>query len=81
MNPGFQATQSGAFRQNSFEQFTQNYGNRNSGGAHFAQQETSFDADNFLRDAKITFIRLQAAYDQKICRICKHSQYRKYLQN
>ncbi|HAT7927515.1 TPA: DUF1517 domain-containing protein [Legionella pneumophila] len=65
MNPGFQATQSGAFRQNSFEQFTQNYGNRNSGGAHFAQQETSFDADNFLRDAKVTFIRLQAAYDQK----------------
>ncbi|HAU1191143.1 TPA: Tim44 domain-containing protein [Legionella pneumophila] len=65
MNPGFQSAQSGTFRQNSFQQFTQNYENRNSGGAHFAQQETSFDAENFLRDAKVTFIRLQAAYDQK----------------
>ncbi|HAT8178525.1 TPA: DUF1517 domain-containing protein [Legionella pneumophila] len=65
MNPGMQSAQSGAFRQNSFQQFTQNYGNRSNGGAHFAEQESNFDAESFLRDAKVTFIRLQSAYDQK----------------
>lgn len=66
MQPGMQSAQSGtgAFRQNSFQQFTQNYSNGGS-STQFAQQEMNFDTDNFIRNAKVTFIRLQTAYDQK----------------
>ncbi|KGP64204.1 membrane protein [Legionella norrlandica] len=66
MQPGMQSAQSGAFRQNPFQQFTQPFTNNgNSNSFPFSQQETNFDTDNFIRNAKITFIRLQAAYDQK----------------
>jgi predicted lipid-binding transport protein (Tim44 family) len=71
MQPGLQANQPSAFSQNSFSNFTKPF--TNSGSSNFSSSNTSdsaeyptgFDPENFLREAKVTFNRLQAAYDQK----------------
>jgi predicted lipid-binding transport protein (Tim44 family) len=61
--PGFQSASSGAYGENRFrnptEFFTANNANNDSA------YPVGFDPDTFLREAKVTFIRLQAAYDQK----------------
>ncbi len=63
MQPGFQSASSNAYRENSFskptEFFTVNNENNSSG------YPSGFDPETFIREAKVTFIRLQAAYDQK----------------
>lgn len=59
MQPGWQTAQSNTFRQSTDYGFT-----TGSGGAP-SNVPTNFDAEEFVRSAKITFIRLQAAYDQK----------------
>jgi predicted lipid-binding transport protein (Tim44 family) len=41
------------------------YVNAAQGGSPFVNQPTGFEAEEFLRAAKVIFIRLQAAYDQK----------------
>lgn len=61
MQPGFQAAYSGAFRQD-------NVNNSNFSASTNRDNQpdypNGFMADPFLREAKVTFIRLQAAYDQ-----------------
>ncbi|QBR85148.1 Tim44 domain-containing protein [Legionella israelensis] len=59
MQPGMQFAQSNAnaFRSNSYNNFAQSNA--------FGNSSTDFDEEGFLRNAKVTFIRLQAAYDQK----------------
>lgn len=69
MQPGVQSAQSSAFR-NSFSNFTQPFANTSSNSDSGSSNDASeypvgFDPENFLRDAKVSFIRLQAAYDQK----------------
>ncbi len=63
MQPGFQSASSSAFRENRFtkptEFCTANNGNNYSG------YPAGFEPETFLREAKVTFIRLQVAYDQK----------------
>ncbi|MFI4962735.1 MAG: Tim44 domain-containing protein [Legionellales bacterium] len=61
MQPGMQSAQSGSFGQSSA--FTNPF--TNSGGDTAETYPPGFDPEAFLRSAKITFIRLQAAYDQK----------------
>lgn len=67
MQPGFQSAQHQAFRQNSFNPFTQSNANYNSSGSSSSssQQPADFVSESFLRNAKVNFIRLQTAYDQK----------------
>lgn len=64
MQPGFQTAQPNAFRQNSFNHFTKPEATFSSNN-NFSEYPAGFVADDFLRNAKVTFIRLQAAYDQK----------------
>lgn len=59
MQPGFQSAHNNAFRQNNANPFNQNYTSHNSGAP------AGFSSESFLRNAKVSFIRLQAAYDQK----------------
>ena len=69
MQPGIQSTQSNSsFRQNSFSNFTQPFTNSSSnagGSSDTSEFPAGFVPESFLRDAKVTFIRLQTAYDQK----------------
>lgn len=61
MNPAFQNSATSAFRPQVFQNnFTQD-----STQGHYASTPVDFNADSFLRAAKVTFFRLQAAYDQK----------------
>lgn len=65
MQPAFQSTQSNPFRQNNTNTSSPFYAastNENHGGTN---HPASFDETTFLRSAKVTFIRLQTAYDQK----------------
>ena len=62
MQPGFQSAQSNPFAQR-FNQSTDSYASN--GGNSGSGYPVGFDQDVFLREAKVTFIRLQAAYDQK----------------
>ncbi len=70
MQPGMQSagSSSNAFGQ-SFSNFTQQFTNNNPGGSYgsntVSDYPSDFDPESFLRDAKVCFIRLQAAYDQK----------------
>ncbi|MFI4919460.1 MAG: Tim44 domain-containing protein [Legionellales bacterium] len=64
MQPGFQSAQPNAFRQNSFTDFTKSF-TSNSSNNDFSEYPAGFVPEAFLRNAKVTFIRLQAAYDQK----------------
>lgn len=72
MQPGMQASGSGssAFgqQQSPFSNFTQQFTNNNPGSSSSSPTSdypSDFDPESFLRDAKVCFIRLQAAYDQK----------------
>lgn len=64
MQPGFQSQTSNVFRQNSFTDSSQSF---SSGGSSNTTPNypNGFDQESFLRNAKVNFIRLQAAYDQK----------------
>ncbi|KTD71308.1 Tim44 domain-containing protein [Legionella tucsonensis] len=69
MQPGFQSGQGQArsFNQNPFNNFTQSF-NSSTGGSsanNFSEYPSGFMPESFLREAKVTFNRLQAAYDQK----------------
>lgn len=64
MQPGFQSASNNAFRQQSpLNNYTNSYANNSSSNA--SVYPLGFDKEAFLREAKIKFIRLQAAYDQK----------------
>lgn len=60
MQPGLQSVQAQPFSQPSFNPFA----NVNPGSSNQSSYPAGFSADDFLRQAKVTFIRLQAAYDQ-----------------
>lgn len=63
MNPGMQSVASNnAFGQNAFNNFRNV---SNSSNASNSDYPVDFNAEDFLRKAKVTFLRLQAAYDQK----------------
>jgi predicted lipid-binding transport protein (Tim44 family) len=68
MQPGMQSAGSGAFGQ-SFSHFNQPFANNSTSNAYSnsttPNYPADFDPESFLRDAKVCFIRLQAAYDQK----------------
>ena len=67
MQPGYQSAshQQQSFRQDApFNQFTRAH-TSDSSNSNFSDSPPQFNAEDFLRDAKITFIRLQAAYDEK----------------
>ncbi len=61
--PAMQTAQASPFKQNTYNSPFNNqyYASNTSSSA----QTTDFVNENFLRDAKVGFIRLQAAYDQK----------------
>lgn len=61
MQPGAQSAHHSAFKQNPFQSNTQSYTASQSFSGSNAEQTN----DEFLRQAKVLFIRLQAAYDQK----------------
>ncbi|RUR09521.1 Tim44 domain-containing protein [Legionella sp. km772] len=62
MQPATQTAQASPFRQTTHNSpFNQYY----AGNSSASTQTSDFVSENFLRDAKVTFIRLQAAYDQK----------------
>ncbi|WP_028388443.1 Tim44 domain-containing protein [Legionella fairfieldensis] len=61
MQPGFQTASTNHFRQNQANFYTSQTVSSNSPSAYPA----GFIPDAFLREAKVKFIRLQAAYDQK----------------
>ena len=65
MQPGMQTNQSSVFNQNPFSNFTQPFSNSSSSNSDSAEYPVGFEPESFLREAKVTFIRLQAAYDQK----------------
>lgn len=62
MQPGFQGSQPNVLRQNPFDNSTNYYG---ASGSSSSAYPPGFESEAFLRDAKVKFIRLQAAYDQK----------------
>ena len=63
MQPGFQSAQASGFRQPYVEKPADRFSasNNTNGSAY----PNGFVPDVFLREAKVTFIRLQAAYDQQ----------------
>lgn len=64
MNPGMQSVASNPFQSNAFNNYqTQN--NNSGSQSNYSTYPADFNADDFLRTAKVTFLRLQAAYDQK----------------
>ncbi len=65
MQPGFQSAQPNVFRDNSFNNASTNFYAGNTAGNNFSAYPVDFNSDVFLRDAKVKFMRLQAAYDQK----------------
>lgn len=67
MQPGFQTAQHSQFNQNSMDSFKQNLSDKYQQYTSFnsQSQQSGFVENEFLRDAKVKFIRLQAAYDQK----------------
>lgn len=65
MGSGWQFANSNAFNSNSYNEFPQSTIYSNSSDAQFSNYPTGFNEDNFLRTVKVSFIRLQAAYDQK----------------
>lgn len=52
-------------RRPAFEPAANTYYQNNQASQFASSQASSFDADNFLRDAKVQFLRMQTAYDQK----------------
>lgn len=64
MQPGYQTAQTNQFSQNSMESFKQNLTEKYQQFASSSQPK-GFAEEDFLREAKVKFIRLQAAYDQQ----------------
>ncbi|KTD79212.1 Tim44 domain-containing protein [Legionella waltersii] len=63
-SPALQTAQAGSARpSNPFQNFSQAFTSQQSSG-HQAQS-VQFDEEGFLRQAKVTFYRMQTAYDQK----------------
>ncbi len=62
MQPGFQTAQPSMFRQNTA---TPNMYGTSGGEANYSSYPPDFVPEAFLRDAKVKFLRMQAAYDQK----------------
>ncbi|MBA2711920.1 MAG: Tim44 domain-containing protein [Tatlockia sp.] len=62
MQPGFQSAQPNLFRQNSE---TSNMYGTSGGSGNYSSYPPNFVPETFLRDAKVKFLRMQAAYDQK----------------
>lgn len=62
MNPAFQSAGPNRFQQNQFNQF---HSNASYGTHQETNYPTGFEPEAFIRATKVTFIRLQAAYDQK----------------
>lgn len=65
MQPGMQSGQSSPFKQNPFNNFTQAFNSNTSSGSSSSVYPADFSPASFLRAAKVTFNRLQAAYDEK----------------
>ncbi|ARG97750.1 Tim44 domain-containing protein [Legionella micdadei] len=65
MQPGFQSAQTNSFRQNPFSNASTHAYAGNASSSSFTTYPSGFEPEAFLRDAKVKFIRLQAAYDQK----------------
>lgn len=68
MQPGFQSGQSSLFNHSPRNNFNQNFQSSNFQGSSnndVAEYPAGFNPETFLREAKVTFNRLQAAYDQK----------------
>ncbi|WP_347251280.1 TIM44-like domain-containing protein [Legionella sp.] len=65
MQPGFQSAQTNAFKQNPFSNRSTQFYAGNPSSSSFTTYPAGFEPEAFLRDAKVKFIRLQAAYDQK----------------
>lgn len=65
MQPGFQSTQTNAFRQNAFNSSNSSFSNERNTGNASSSNASDFNEEQFLRNAKVTFIRLQSAYDHK----------------
>lgn len=67
MQPGFQSTQSNAFGQSPLNNFKQAFNGTPSGSSESSTSAypTDFSPASFLRQAKVTFNRLQTAYDEK----------------
>lgn len=64
MQPAFQSAQPNPFNKNSFNHFTK-ANETFSSNSNFSEYPAGFAPEDFLRNAKVNFIRLQAAYDQK----------------
>lgn len=68
MQPGFQGGPGNRFSQNPLSDFQNQFTNNRHSAANRDSVVTypvGFNADNFLREAKVLFMRLQAAYDQQ----------------
>lgn len=63
MNPDWQSAQSSITSQTKFNGMNDFFTSKSS--ATFANATDEFNPEDFLREAKVTFLRLQAAYDQK----------------
>ncbi len=61
--PSFQAAPTSAFRQSHVNKPSEFFASNSVSNA--SNDLSDFDQESFLREAKVTFIRLQAAYDQK----------------
>ncbi|MGC1182949.1 Tim44 domain-containing protein [Legionella sp.] len=64
MQPGLQAGQYNTFNKNSFNDFTQAF-NSTAANSSTTNMPANFSSAAFLREAKVKFNRLQAAYDEK----------------
>jgi predicted lipid-binding transport protein (Tim44 family) len=63
-SPALQGAQAGSSRPNNpFQNFSQAFTSQERGSHQ--DQSVQFDAESFLRQAKVTFYRMQTAYDQK----------------
>ncbi len=63
--PGMQTNQSSAFNQSPFNNFTQTFNAAQSVSSSAPVYPENFSPAAFLREAKVKFNRLQAAYDEK----------------
>ena len=63
MQPGFPSAFSNGFRENNASKPMDFFSAKNENNV--TSYPTDFEPETFLREAKVTFIRLQAAYDQK----------------
>lgn len=65
MHPGWQSSQSHPWGQNTFNNHSKPQASNNYHFVNSSQQPADLISESFLRNAKVTFIRLQTAYDQK----------------